>query len=95
MSMKKVIGYDLDDILRLANLRRGDSAVEQVAPALGFIALGAAIGVGVGLMLAPSSGRRLRQDLTERVGHFRDRMSNDRASKREYNSEMENPSVPG
>jgi len=75
MSMKKLVGYDLDDILRLANLQRRRSAIELFAPALGFMALGAAVGAGVGLMLAPSSGRRLRQDVTERVDQLRDRIS--------------------
>jgi YtxH-like protein len=75
MWMKKWSRWELDDILRLANLQRRCSTFQSVAPALGFVALGTALGVGVGLMLAPSSGRRLRQDVADRMGQLRNRMN--------------------
>lgn len=75
MSMRKWTGWELDDILRLANLQRRGSTLQSVAPAVGLMAIGAALGVGVGLMLAPSSGRRLRQDVADRIDKLRDRMA--------------------
>ena len=72
--MKELMGYDLDSILRMAKLQRRRRAVELVMPTLGYLALGAAVGVGIGLMLAPSSGHRLRQDVGSRIDQMRARM---------------------
>jgi YtxH-like protein len=85
MSMKKWTGWELDDVLRLASLQRKRSAFGAVAPAVGFTVLGTALGVGVGLMLAPSSGRRLRQDVAERVDQLRERIAS-RENSRETNN---------
>jgi hypothetical protein len=89
MSMKRLFGYDLDDALRLAKLQRRRAAVRLVVPTLGFVALGTALGVGIGLMVAPSSGRRLRQEVTDRIGQARERMA-----KREPKREMVNATTP-
>jgi hypothetical protein len=77
MSMKQIIGYDIDDVLHLVGLVRRRSMLGSVLPAMGFLALGAAIGAGVGLMFAPSSGRRLRQDVGDRLDQIRDRMKSE------------------
>jgi gas vesicle protein len=77
MTMKNVIGYDMKDILDLVGLEPRRSLVGTVLPAIGFLALGAAIGAGVGLMLAPSSGRRFRQDVGERLDQIRERIKNE------------------
>jgi hypothetical protein len=74
MRIKKLMrGYELDDALRLIGARRR-SALETFLPALGLLAVGAAIGAGVGLALAPSSGRRLRQDIGGRLDQLRERV---------------------
>jgi hypothetical protein len=74
MRIKKLMrGYELDDALRLIGARRR-SALETFLPALGLLAAGAAIGAGIGLALAPSSGRRLRQDLGGRLDQLRERV---------------------
>jgi len=75
MSMKQLMGYDLDNILRIAKLQRRRKALELALPALGYVALGAAVGLGVGLMLAPAPGHRLRQDVSDRIDQFRSRMA--------------------
>jgi hypothetical protein len=77
MSMKQMIGYDIDDALDLIGLARRRSILNHMLPAMGFLALGAALGAGVGLMLAPSSGRRLRQDVGDRLDQIRDKMKNE------------------
>jgi hypothetical protein len=74
MRIKKLMrGYELDDALRLIGARRR-SALETFLPALGLLAAGAAIGAGIGLALAPSSGRRLRQDIGGRLDQLRERV---------------------
>jgi hypothetical protein len=74
MRIKKLMrGYALEDALRLIGARRR-SALETFLPALGLLAAGAAIGAGIGLALAPSSGRRLRQDLGGRLDQLRERV---------------------
>lgn len=77
MTMKKVIGYDLDDILDLVGLERRRSVVGIVLPAIGLVAAGAAIGAGIGLMFAPSSGRRLRQEVGDRFDQIRERVKSE------------------
>jgi hypothetical protein len=74
MTIKRVTGYDMDDILGLIGLERRRSLVTVFLPVLGYIALGAALGAGLGLMLAPSSGRRLRQDVGDRLDQILERM---------------------
>jgi hypothetical protein len=72
--MRKILSYDIDDVLELIGLQRRHSALGAILPAMGLVAFGAAIGAGVGLMLAPSSGRRLRQDMSERFDQMREKM---------------------
>jgi hypothetical protein len=87
MNIKKVTGYDLDDMLRLMGLARRRSIVDAVLPVLGYIALGTAIGAGVGLLLAPSSGRRLRQDVGDRLDQILERVKREgRSSVAEANA---------
>jgi hypothetical protein len=75
--MKKVLGYDIDDILDLVGVERRRSFVGVFLPAVGFITLGAAIGAGVGLLMAPSSGRRLRQEMGDRLDQMKERVKNE------------------
>ena len=77
MTMKKVIGYDLDDILDLVGLERRRSLIGSMLPAIGLVAIGAAIGASVGLMFAPSSGRRLRQEVGDRLDQIRERVKSE------------------
>jgi hypothetical protein len=77
MRMKKLIGYDIDDMLDLVRLERRRSRVQFVLPAMGLLTLGLAIGGGAGLMLAPWSGRRLRQAVGGRIDQLRGRIQSD------------------
>jgi hypothetical protein len=60
----------------LARLSRSNrhSLVAFALPTAGWLAIGAAIGAGVGLVFAPSSGRRFRQDMGARLDSFRHRV---------------------
>jgi YtxH-like protein len=69
--MKNLLGYDFDDLFDMIGLERRRSMFRFVLPALGLIALGAGVGAAAGLMLAPSSGRRLREDVGNRIDQMR------------------------
>ena len=74
MRTRRLLGYDIDDVLEIMGLQRRHSAIGVILPALGLVAFGAAVGAGVGLMFAPSSGRRLRQDVSEKLDQMREKM---------------------
>ncbi len=75
--MKNMIRYDIDDVLDLVGLRRSRSLFGIALSAIGLVAVGAAVGACAGLMLAPSSGRRLRQDVGDRLGQLRRKIKSD------------------
>jgi hypothetical protein len=78
MTRKRLIGYDIDDVLELVGLaRRRHMLLEGLLPMMGLLAVGAAVGAGVGLMLAPSSGRRLRKEVGDKLDDIRSRMRHD------------------
>ncbi len=58
--------FDRDQIFSALGLESRRSLGGRAAHALGVAGVGALIGVGVGLMLAPSSGPELRKDLQRR-----------------------------
>jgi YtxH-like protein len=83
MRIKKLMrGYDLDDALRLIGRSRRRSALEMLLPALALLAAGAAVGAGVGLVFAPSSGRRLREDMSGRIDKLRERVQKESDKRR-------------
>ncbi len=91
MRIKKVMrGYDLDDALELIGMRRR-SPLAAFIPAIGLLAAGAAIGAGIGLALAPSSGRRLRQDLGGRLDQIRERVVKRDAESRSHANATSTP----
>jgi gas vesicle protein len=47
-------------LLAMMNLQRRPSGVSRVARGFGFVALGAAVGVGAALLLAPKTGAQMR-----------------------------------
>jgi hypothetical protein len=73
--MERKFRFRMVDTLGLLGLRRKrGSFVGIVVPALGLLAVGAAVGAGVGLAFAPASGRRLRRDMTDRLDQMRARV---------------------
>lgn len=69
------IDFDVDDLLGGIGLARRHSAVSYAMGAVGFLVAGAAIGAGLGLMFAPSSGRRTRQTVEERISNLREKFA--------------------
>lgn len=75
MTIEKLMrGYEVNDALRLIGLARRRSMLEMLLPALGLLAAGAALGAGIGLAFAPSSGRSLRKDVGGRLDQIRDKV---------------------
>ena len=52
-----------------------DFARERVAPKVGTFLLGMGVGVGLGILFAPSSGEEIRNTISEQAGNIRDRVS--------------------
>jgi hypothetical protein len=76
MSMgKKLIAITLLGGIGM-NRRRRIAAL--TLSAFGMVAFGAALGAAMGIAFAPSSGRQLRSDMSEKLGSFRSRMKNRR-----------------
>jgi hypothetical protein len=92
--MKRIMGYEMHDILALVGVTRKRSFLGAVLPALGLIAAGVAVGAWVGLIFAPSSGRHLRGDLQEglrqgvgaRLDQMRGRIQRERKARSNANA---------
>ncbi len=59
---------DREDLLDLIGMESRRSSAEKVLPALALFGAGVAVGVGIGLMLAPRSGSELRGELKSKLG---------------------------
>jgi len=71
---KAVRGIELNDILGVIGLERRPSALSRALPALGLVAVSAAIGAGAALLLAPSSGEELRARLSDGLDDVKSRL---------------------
>ncbi len=63
-----------DEILKNLGIETRPSFGQFVLPVLGIASAALLIGAGIGMMLAPKSGRELRSDLNERMSTMRSRM---------------------
>jgi len=70
MKISDVSDLSKNDILSALGLSIKPSTTERVAGSLGLIGLGAIIGAGVALLLAPSTGQELRNDLSQRIRRY-------------------------
>ncbi len=67
MKLKDIKNFDKSQLLDMLGLEEKSSATSGVLQTLGLIGLGAIIGAGVALCLAPMSGRELRDDIGRRL----------------------------
>jgi hypothetical protein len=65
---KQLSGMEKDDILKWFGVEERRTAADYIVPAVGLFSVGLLLGAGLGLMLAPKSGRELRADLRTRLG---------------------------
>jgi hypothetical protein len=57
---------DKDDVLEKLGLESRKDPLDYLLPAIGLFGAGLAVGCGIGLMLAPKSGKEFRAELGER-----------------------------
>lgn len=64
-ALRRLGDYDVDDWLDTVGLRRSTPFLNRTMNAAGLILGGIALGVAVGMALAPRSGRELRRTIRE------------------------------
>jgi len=67
----------LDDMLDSLGLTRKRPLLGVAVPILGVLAAGIAIGAGLGLLFAPTSGRQLRSQAESKVGELKQRLASE------------------
>lgn len=83
--------FDLNDALGRFGLERRHTSKERIVPAVSFVGLGALVGAGVALFVAPSSGEDLRSRLSDRLDRAKHRMQRGRRGR----SDVEQYSTAG
>ena len=73
--IKTIERLDLESVLGAVGLERRPSALAQFLPAAGLITFSAAVGAGVALLLAPTSGTKLRARLSDGIDDAKHRLS--------------------
>lgn len=66
-NLKRLADVDKDDLLDLIGLEERRTSSDKLVPALALFGAGVLVGVGLGLMLAPKTGRELRQDVKQKL----------------------------
>ena len=92
-AVKAARKFEVDDLLGLVGLQRRSSAAQLILPAIGLAALGAVVGAGAALLMAPSKGVDLRQRFSEHVDKLTDKI-NDRQNHQPPSSNA-TPASPG
>jgi hypothetical protein len=70
MKLSDISDLSKEDVLAALGLALKPTSSQRVIGALGAFGLGALVGAGVALLLAPSSGEDLRDDLGRRIRRF-------------------------
>jgi len=74
-AIKAARSFEANDLLGVIGLQRRRSAAQAILPAIGLISLGAVVGAGAALLIAPSTGSELRQRLSERLDKLTDKIN--------------------
>jgi hypothetical protein len=67
LAMSKVPRFEKNRILEMLGLQTRSSTTRSLIQGMGVLGVGALVGFGLGLLLAPSSGTVLRGDLRRRL----------------------------
>jgi hypothetical protein len=67
---------DADDVLEHLGLETRRSQSERVVTGLLLFGAGVAVGVGIGMVLAPKAGSELREDIKEKLGRSEGEIKN-------------------
>ena len=65
--LKSAEGVELNDVLGVVGLERRPGSVAQFLPAIALVAVSAAVGAGIALLVSPSTGSKLRAKLSDRL----------------------------
>ena len=63
MDLKDITNLTKDDVLAIAGLTSRRSTMDRILAGTGYFAAGLIVGVGAALLLAPKSGKGLREDI--------------------------------
>lgn len=66
--------FTADDALGMVGLARRHGSLERTLSAIGLVAIGAAVGAGVALVFAPTSGEKLRARIAGGVDDAKERL---------------------
>ena len=64
-----------EEIIRALGLQSRRSNGSDIVPSVALFGAGLLVGAGLALLFAPTTGRELREELTERAAELRDRAS--------------------
>ena len=64
---KSVRNLDKDRVLDMIGLEPRRSAAQRILPFFALFGVGALLGVGIGVLVAPRAGRELRADLKDKL----------------------------
>jgi hypothetical protein len=73
--LKSVQRVSLDHVLGVVGLKQRPSTIAQLLPAAALITVSAAVGASVALLLAPSSGTKLRARLSDGIDEATNKLS--------------------
>ena len=63
-----------EDIIRALGLNQRRNGSSEIVPSLALFGAGLLVGAGLALLLAPTSGRELREEITDRANELRERV---------------------
>jgi hypothetical protein len=67
MNLKTLKNLDRDDLLSLVGLETRRTSTDWILPAVGFFSAGVLLGAGLGMLMAPKSGRELMEEIRVRM----------------------------
>jgi hypothetical protein len=67
IDLKSLRNLDREDLLNLIGLEPRRTPSDWILPAVGVFSVGMLVGAGLGMLLAPKSGRELMDDLRTRL----------------------------
>lgn len=72
MNIKDIKNLDKDQILEMLGLEGERSTTSSILWSIGLIAIGAVAGAGIALLLAPQTGRELRENVSRKLKNTAD-----------------------
>lgn len=73
--INSIESLSMNDVLGTIGLERKPSSLAQILPAAGLITISAAVGAGIALLLAPTSGTKLRARLSDGIDDAKHKLS--------------------